>query len=379
MAFSTALNNICFVLLIACGLYYTAKEGINVRLSRTSILSIVIVALLLIDIVVFAETPKDYKVGLRYLILLCTPIILMGGGKRFFKRFLMAYLLAYAVVFLFVIVGIVSNYWQYGEFNFYKFGGNTQSFLIFERLYFGFMSMIAAVFVYMLCKTNLKMKYVLLAAIFIVNFILASRLSFLFLTVFLVYNIYVDLKSKISFKHIFILLMALSVLTVIGLKNEGFKKRFFLNSSSIDNYMLQLKIHEPRYAIWRCAFQIAGKEWGKSHFIGLDTERELQEKLVDCYGKTIYIKDKRAWFVKARYNTHNQFLHTYLMHGIIGIVLVLILILVYAYSYRGILPSMWLLFLIIVFSLVENVLMRQVGVFLLATCFAVLGKKIKND
>ena len=75
MAFSTALNNICFVLLIACGLYYTAKEGINVRLSRTSILSIVIVALLLIDIVVFAETPKDYKVGLRYLILLCTPII----------------------------------------------------------------------------------------------------------------------------------------------------------------------------------------------------------------------------------------------------------------------------------------------------------------
>ena len=58
---------------------------------------------------------------------------------------------------------------------------------------------------------------------------------------------------------------------------------------------------------------------------GLKSDELVQEKLLENYTS---IKDarKQEWFINERFNTHNQFIHEFLSHGFLSVILLILIL-----------------------------------------------------
>lgn len=372
-AFSTAINNISFVFLILISLIHRKKRSVSKINFKSLFFIIPLLAIFyfFMDILLAGNIENDYNIILVYFILFGSPI-LFWGDEQYVSQFKRIFVITFGLILLFTYFGIIKHYFHYGEFNFYKVGGNVKNFMFFERLYFGLFSIIATIFIIDIFKNRERTKYLLIFIVFVTNFIISSRLSFGIILILILVQLIFDLKQKKSFKYIIIGVLLFTGVVIVGIKNVGFKKRAFLDSKSYTEFITNVKINEPRYAIWKSAL-ILNDNTSFNKLVGFDSENELLENLMVSYDENIFIKSKRKWFIQERHNTHNQFIFIYLLHGSVGLGLfIAIFVSLFLYVKKNNLTSFYLLFSTVLFLNIENGFERQYGVYLLSICIGML-------
>ena len=158
-------------------------------------------------------------------------------------------------------------------------------------------------------------------------------------------------QKRIKKVHIILLISAIGVFFIlIPEKNNRFKEMINLNTYRVldENNSTSIRI-----IIYKCAVETIFKHPLFGVGIG-----DVQELLDQCYFH------EKSNFTKGMYNSHNQYLYTWLSAGIIGFLIFIILLGYYfkkAIQYNdSIMFSVLVLYCII--FLFENVLSRQSGV-----------------
>jgi O-antigen ligase len=144
--------------------------------------------------------------------------------------------------------------------------------------------------------------------------------------------------------------------------NNDLRKEIFYSNRTIQNQGLieNTLAFEPRVIIWNCAYQLSKYDGTMIKGLGFLNTNEMMES---CYEATIEDKSKRNWFIKQRYNTHNQFIDIYLGAGIVALALLILGTLTLLIKNRKHFYPTALIVTFITFSLVENLFHRQIGAY----------------
>ena len=373
--FSTAVNNISYVLLLLISLILSIKKKTSVKLTKLNIISVLVVVYLILDIILSGGFIKDSETILRYLVLLSSTLIFFDD-RKFLFLFKKVYLIIYGVFSIFIIYNLIEHYIEFDKFILHKSSVNVEQVLFFERLYFGLFSTIASIITCSIFKKHKTFKFGLLIYILLINFVIATRLAFILVSLIGLSQIIFEIKSVLSLKRIILFTFTFSLFLGLFSINDGFKKRFLLNSESYTDFILKFKINEPRYAIWKCTKTISLHNEKFNILYGYASNIELFDNLFQCYEEHVYIKEKREWFLRDKLNTHNQFIHIFLLHGLFGFLLIIVLLGILL-AYKNDLNSLYLLTTIIMFGMIESFIFRQIGVYLIAICFGLLTENNK--
>ncbi|UOK43167.1 MULTISPECIES: O-antigen ligase family protein [Flavobacterium] len=248
-------------------------------------------------------------------------------------------------------------------------GEDIYEVLPFDRPYLGFFILLASLFTFHKIKNRQMLKplgvaLIVLNVFFVVY--IAARLALI--SYVLIGGLYVLKYSKISFTKkvcgivVLILILFSSVYFI-----DNIKRRFKFNEG-IETFV----DYEPRFVIWPCSSEIITKDF-KSITIGSGGFDETISALTECYSTSITKEDKRDWYVKIRYNSHNQFLGILLVGGIIG--LSFFVAFVYFLFKRA---DNFIFFSIVlaltIFFIFECVLYRQLGCYIVGLILSLVKK-----
>lgn len=242
-------------------------------------------------------------------------------------------------------------------------GDQVASILLGDRPYVSY----AFVLSFCLCiyMSNLvgKAKFLLYGAaliFFIFIFIISARISLISLVLIILYYVFYTKNIKRVSLIIFILGVFSSIMFTFS---DSLKKRFFVSSNE---YTLeQIVKFEPRYYIWNCSYSVLTEN--KAYLMGLGFD-SLNKQLETCYSNSTDFmnKEQQDYFVRSKFNTHNQFLNFMLSTGILSLLLfIFFFISWFKMGHRNYYVSI-LFFVIFLFCLAENILSRQMGVELFA-------------
>ena len=236
-----------------------------------------------------------------------------------------------------------------------------------QRLYLGFFLSISII----LCldkffystKRSIRLFNLTLVAFFTFSvFIFSSRSSIIILlVVFLTVLLY---KLQYFLKHkVYLIAFSCFLIAVVAVNLDTLEKRFlYSDDMQSKNLIVKAIEHEPRILIWKFSFQLFFEN--KRYFFGLgneNTEHLLQEKY-----KTMENKKRAGWFLERGFNTHSQFVDITLNYGLIGLILFTNFFIALFYEQRKNIFFYNLIASLFIFTSLENVLNRQMGVYIIA-------------
>ena len=281
------------------------------------------------------------------------------------------------LLFLFIGIILMQLYSIYGVIDYqyfyegkkYELTNYTKlnSILGFERPYLGYFSALNIILSYFFFKRTKKWIFSIggilsLGTIFYVSARLALILSIIFLITILLNEI----KSK---KKIVTLILGSLVIVVIFLFafNSSIKKRFSLIQK------------DSRTVIWSGTLKELNTS--KDFIFGNGSLVKTRNNLYSFYRtydkfENIDVKNR---FIKKNYNTHNQFLSELIRGGVLGLFLFIfpIIIAIKENIKKKNIINISILVSIVLFLLVENLLERQIGVYLLALVLTITTFKDK--
>ena len=303
------------------------------------------------------------------LVILYLPV---NNFKKINKAIIFSSLAAivYSLVKLFILLN------QGIEFTFLESAGIIETMLM-DRIYLGLLAVLSILVSYqaMMPSYHPDNRYYLANIVINVLFILfiVSRIAILTLLLIFVLSLFHSRKrgSQLLFATGGILL---AVTLVFVLNKDLRKKIFYANNTQIHQGLVaNTMAYEPRAVIWDCALKISGKEGTVLKGLGFT---KTNESLLDCYETSIDDPVKKDWFVKQKYNIHNQFLDLYLATGMVTLLLFLgALGILFFRNRKSFYPSA-LLVTFICFALVENLFHRQIGAYYVG--FILLSLLLKN-
>lgn len=314
----------------------------------------------------------DGWTGKRYVFFILIPsVILLCFRVSKHVRVLLSFVLSVLLVSIAGLSKILAWYFESGDFNMTS-GGMIDDLLILQRPYLGFCLVVGSI----LCMylSTIYKRYQLWffgMALFMIFYIylISARISYISLLVVMALYLIFYFKAKVIYKGM--LFISISLFVTVGFYlNPDLSQRFkFVDN--IFNYSEGLKNSEPRILIWGCALQII-KTDGFNPVVGLKSVDALEQKLVDCYALDQGNEHRKAYFLKSRFNTHNQFMDIYITLGAIGLVLFCSVVLVLLIQNRRNFYWTAILITLVLFCLVENVLYVQRGVYLFAIVLSFL-------
>ncbi len=236
--------------------------------------------------------------------------------------------------------------------------------LVLHRPYLGILCFIACVFAIETAafKGRGRLYYVFAGVFTLFTLLIVARLALFLILFYILVKTIRNLKKASKKQQVYAVLLMLVVVAFV-FKNPNLKKRIQVQES-FEKTKKVMANQEPRVVIWPCA--IAQLQSPKFHKIfGFQMPEAIEKQLVACYQEKITNVSKRAYFVESAFHTHNQFLGTLLLGGAIAF---LLLFGIFGHSlslfYRN--KTMpWLVLGILMFCLLENVLHRQLGVYIL--------------
>ena len=243
-----------------------------------------------------------------------------------------------------------------------------------ERLYLGFMATICftiGLFNFKQNQNRIIQGFYLINTILCAIFILtvSARIAMISILMIGLIKVFYVLNIKKSLISMAVLILMIAVVFKV---NPNLKSRFFYPKNDEQSYLHKLKEWEPRYVIWTCSYYIFNSN--ESPFFG-NGFQNTQNKLNECYESSISKKGRREWFLKKGYNTHNQFIDFILSTGVFGFVLFsLLLIMLLVYSKNKII-NINLIIILLLFLMVENILHRQIGVYLFSLLIIFINKE----
>ncbi len=156
----------------------------------------------------------------------------------------------------------------------------------------------------------------------------------------------------------------------------------FYKSLSIGKRFSSLNKDE-RIFLWSNAIQIKDNDKDFLWLTGNSTSayKEMNSKLQKLNIEKVSSLEKKNFYAKNIKNIHNQYLEIYLFGGAIGLFL---LLLPFIYMlYKSIIEKNWILFLLVstflLFLFIENVLERQLGVFIIGFFMAISSSNFERE
>lgn len=373
--FSNSLPNIVIALLV---LFFLADfKNYELKKLKTApfILLYLFFGYVFIKAAITQSLFTEWGVYKKFIIVLILPIL-------FTKVKNVSVLKVYAVISIAatVVVSMAFIAKYYFETSLLPFhdGEMVNKLLVLERPYAGFFA-VAGVFLSLgLIRSLPRYKIALIVNVFLLVFfiiLIAARISFVSLIIAL--GLYVLFYYKISgLKKAGIILCSVIAIAVVFSINKNIAERFFIKSSLEE--AIKASDFEARLVIWPCAYNMAQNNDFNVLF-GYPSHAVIINNFVDCYTHTIKGNDsKKAYFIETKFNSHNQFIDSYLSSGSIGFILFLSFFISLFFKVRFSFCDVALLIALILFLLVENVLHRQTGCYIFSIFTALLLMRNTN-
>ncbi|WP_181777988.1 O-antigen ligase family protein [Weeksella virosa] len=271
--------------------------------------------------------------------------------------------------FIFSLIGII----VFGTYNQVSYfltsdnynmatGSRVNDILILERPYLGFLCVIGILLSFHLYQKTKTKFYLFTTALFVIYpFVISARMSILSLILILI--IYLFFNNKISFRTKAITTVgSAAIIILLFVLNPTLKSRLKVDSINV-NDIETVKNADPRVIIWSCSYSIFTSD-AYNLWIGINSKQKLEDQLVDCYKQDKTNLDRRDYFVSEKFNTHNQFIDLLLLNGFVGLILFLIMLYYVLKTSEN--TAIYLSLALLFFMFVENILARQMGIYLFA-------------
>jgi hypothetical protein len=364
----SAAPNVMLITLVLLSFFLIKRSSIKAFILNEK--SYVLFTIFFSVILIFSIINGEIKNDVFFFQKLAIPLILipLSIPLKTTVHLKITFIIAVLLAILLSFYNVVTYINEIGEFSFSD-GNFINDVLIAERLYLGFacvISLVLSLQLYHQNGLNLKkaIRLLFLLNAFIILFFLlfiTARIAIISAAAVLIY--YITTKYKSSYK--FVIAFGIILFSVLlFLVNPNLSKRFFHSHDTYSNsFFEKIKKREPRYEIWNCSSGLI--DFNKELIIGYGYHK-TKDLLVNCYSSNIKDNEKKEWFIKSRFNTHNQFLDIFLCSGFIALILIILylyqLMMISRFSFLGI----GLLGVLILIMLVENILHRQVGCYLFA-------------
>lgn len=293
--------------------------------------------------------------------------------KRVKVSFILGVMLAILISMFHIAVYIAKS----AAFSFSE-GDIVTDILVTERIYLALMSVLSFVFsLDLIRKATKKTKALLLInLVIVVSFILlvSARMALLSLVFIGIYNLLFLRKYKVLIIGAIAGSLFLSFTFVL---NKNLQNRFLYNnraSSFIENF----KKWEPRVEIWSCVYNIYDDHSLSEKLFGFRSFNTTNDELVKCYSTSIIDLTKKKWFLKIKYNTHNQFFDFLMSVGFIGFLIFTSFLIISLHANRKDRINFSLILTFVFIFIVENCFHRQIGVYLFAMILILVSKKSES-
>ncbi len=267
------------------------------------------------------------------------------------KFFIFSFLF-FQLIHLLYVDFIVLQYQFFSDSkSFENFTALVENKFILERPYFSLNCLLSIFCIkFLLDNTTIKkgLLYIFIGLIIFTLFIIAARLA-MGVSVLLCFFIFLK-QIKIVYVVGFV-----SVLFIIVFTNQYIMQR------------LTVEKGEPRIVIWKCAKGIVDEK-AFNYFVGTFSSEQVDQKLIDCYNSKEVLSGPYWWIGKKnfKYNTHNQYIWYFVTYGFLGLTLFLGIFGVQFWNFIKN-KNVYSFFFIFIFSsqsLFENLLSRQLGIYL---------------
>jgi len=374
--YAVAIPNIVLIILLALFPFVVSKEDFKKLFRKEVIVFTALVIYLVINSILFQDYNSDFSIikKIAASLLLIILFIPLDNTKKLKKAII-------ASVLTCIIICLVNLYWFYiseGEFNFSS-GGAIDEVLIIDRLYLGFLCVLSIIASLGLMgdKYSDENKWYFSNIVLNIGFVLliSSRVAILLLIILFLLKIFYTKNRK---EHLFFFIGIIGIIVVAFALNKNLQERFFYshNSKTNKSYLEQIKVWEPRFVIWGCNYSISQNEDFLLTGLGFYKTKEL---LVSCYDNDIKKEDKRNYFIKERFNTHNQFIDFLLGSGIIGFLIFSTLLVLLFYRNKKSYFKTALFISIFAFAFIESFFHRQLGGYIFAIICILILFPSKND
>ncbi len=361
--YATAVPNIIMISLIVIFPFVVKKQDFSKLLRKETILFAALVLYVTLNSFFFQDFTNDMIIisKIASALLLLVLFIPVERTENLMKTLV-------ASVLVCIIISLYNLYFFYMEeeaFNFSS-GSAINEVLIIDRLYLGLLCVLSIISSIALIgnKYNEYNKWYFANIVLCIGFVLliASRAAIILLLILFFLKIFYS-KSKKEYALFFFGVVGL-VLLAFAI-NKNLNERFFYSHSTQKkekSYFELFKEWEPRVLIWECNYEIAVNKNPTLTGLGFYHTKDL---LVDCYADSIQRENKRNYYIKSRFNPHNQYMDFYLSTGIIG-VLLFIALLVSLFKERKSYYRVAFLLTIATFVFIESLFQRQLGAYLFA-------------
>ncbi len=328
----------------------TIKNGVIIALAVFFIF-ILINGLLVTN---FSVEQNNYK---KIIPLLLIPFSIINLDKKARFKGLNFLFVGVLLIQLNAVVGIIDYYYftegkKYALKNYAK----INEILNYERPYLGYFSVVNIIISYYLFKEKKKKNLAISSTIFslLLIVVISARLSVITVLLLVIITAFIEFNKRAR-------TIAFGGLILLSLL-------FYFNNSSLKGRFSQIN-KDARVVIWKGALNSFTNTANK--MTGSGSQVDTREELLEHYKKYEGFEsiDEKNRFITKNYNTHNQYLNEILRGGFIGLVIFIFPQLFNLYSIvRKENSVIGLLFLISIlcFCLVENILDRQIGVYVYA-------------
>lgn len=356
-----ALPNILLGILLVAFPFIVKREDFKKLKSAPTVLFFLFFLFLILNAGFFGTLQTDFNIIKKVLIvvgliILYIPVGDVGKMKR-------AITFSSLAAILFSVVNIVISINGSGDLLLENYPQLIEMLLI-DRLYLGFLGVLSILISYNSLQSQFHPENRYYLFNIIVNllflFLIASKIALItLLFVFILRQFYGRRKGiKIIAA---VLLISLLTAVFISVKDDIQDKKFLTaNTETETNFVKNSLTWDTRTVVWHCA-NIISKEIGFS-INGLGF-KGLKDKLVECFDQKIQDSEKRARFMSARFNSHNQFIDFYLSSGIISVLIFCSSLLFLFLRGRKDFFVTALLLVLVSYCFVENIFHRQLGAY----------------
>jgi len=267
------------------------------------------------------------------------------------KYFVLSFLFLQLIHLLYIDFIVLQYHIFSTSKTFENFNTLVENKFLIERPYFSLNCLLAIFCVkFLLDNTAIKKGnlYIFIGILVFTLFIIAARLA-MGVSIFLCFFIFLKQRKTIYFIGFVIVLFVMV-----------FTNKYIIQRLTIEK-------GEPRIVIWKCAKGIVDeKEF--NYFAGTFSSEQVDKKLIDCYNSKEVLTGPYWWIGKKnfRYNTHNQYIWYFVTYGLLGLTLFLGIFGVQLWNYLKN-KNVYSIFFIFIFSFqsfFENLLSRQLGIYL---------------
>ncbi|NKI26847.1 hypothetical protein HCG49_09755 [Arenibacter sp. 6A1] len=189
--------------------------------------------------------------------------------------------------------------------------------------------------------------------------LIASKVAFIIIAILMIYEFFLIKVSTIKKTILFLGILIAFFFTVskvfeTRLANRKLEEREKLATTELFSNFLEKDV-QPRYLLWKSSINsLEGLEILFGNGTGSHNDKRLKEYKINGLNKAI----------KENYNSHNQFVESFYMFGIVGF-------LIFIYHCCFLLKSIyndrnWFLFLmyssVLIFFITESILLRSLGI-----------------